>query len=165
MFGKDELDRFEQDSSLILPDTEGDLIRLAYFFEKRLSKSEAEGAAITIGKFAYPYVKNEFMDELKFREAQFRILPIDERIRTGLTRLVESVLNPAGVSVRLEASDTDFRMTLEDTLQMNPVETGVAACLSGLILECCSDISGGKTYRCELENRRELCLFKKPIGH
>lgn len=165
IFGDDELNRFTREKSAFSSGGENTLIRIAASLQDRLSRSEAEGAAITIGKFAYPHIKNEFPDELKFREAQFRILPIDDRIRTGLMRLVETVLNPGGVPIILEETDGVFRFLLENTQFSEKTGTIPIACISGMILECCADISGGKTYRCELENRRELCLFKKPIGH
>lgn len=165
IFGDDELNRFTRGKTGESLGGENTLIRIAAFLQDRLSRSEAEGAAITIGKFAYPHIKNEFPDKLKFREAQFRILPIDDRIRTGLMRLVETVLNPGGVPIILEETDGVFRFLLENTQFSEKTGTIPIACISGMILECCADISGGKTYRCELENRRELCLFKKPIGH
>lgn len=173
IFGTDELNRFEQESTAEISSAESDLIRIAAYFRKRLSPAEAEGAVISIGKFAFPYIKNEFSVELGFRDGRFRILPLDDRIRTGLAHLVDAVLNPGGIPITTAESNDAFDFIIEAAQLSENEEARLSenaeplqiALLSGLVLECCADITGGKTYRCQLENRRELRLFKKPIGH
>ena len=161
-FGESELIRFQRLTPV--GGAKSDLIQIASHLLSFVSLPEAEGAGIAIGRFAFPRIRTEFNDMLHFSEARFRILTPAERVRSGISRLIDDVFCPGGFPVlRAETAEAfEFEPQVNST---DPSDHVAAALLCGVLLESCAELTGGKMVRCEWIERNGFRLFFDPLNH
>lgn len=159
---------FEQDDEL-KPDSalENEFQAIALYFLEKFTPGEADGVAVSTGKFTYPYIKKAFADQLNFQKTDFRILPTETRFLTGFSRLTDSVFCAANLPVTMDVTDDAYVFSLRDNSQGARSRLQMEL-LAGILIACSADLSGGRTYRYELEERcgaTVLHLMKKAISH
>lgn len=149
VFGADTLPVEEAATTIILT-----------YILKHHGEREADGLANEVGKFAYHPLKLDFEDELGFRELSFRTLPADERASAAVHRIINRSLIPAEYPLTAETLDSELRLTVTDGVRSDRFANLAIRLALGILQEAYADMSGGKTLRFQIENRRTVRLFR-----
>ncbi len=137
------------------------------FLSENFGSAEAEGLAVCIGKNSYSFIKNQFEKSLKFRAAEFRLLPTQRRVRNALEELRSIVLDPLGIQFTCLEGDDEIVWRLQCAYA---AEECPAYFVSGVLQEMLTDVSGGRFFPiavnlCEETQRTQIVIAKKALGH
>ncbi len=144
-----------------------EIVFMKQFLTDNFGAEEAEGLAVCIGKNSYIFIKNQFGKTLKFRDAEFRFLPTQKRIKSALEELRSVVLNPLGLQLDCYELNDKFVWNLHSECM---VEKSPAYFISGILQEMLTDISGGRFFPisvtpCEEAQKTEIVIAKKALSH
>lgn len=145
-----------------------DLAALQQALKGMYGERGGQGVTVRCGRAAFKYALQRFGAAAGLTSLQFRLLPVRERIRSGLEVLARLVSDPAACSMQVQDDGTVWKWQIQPgAAPLDPQAARAQALLMvGLLQGFLAWVSGGKNYNIRLlENDKTpfIQIAKQPL--
>jgi hypothetical protein len=131
------------------PPTNFSFQELRRAFEHDLDPASVDGIFLRAGRSAYCHFLRQFANETGFGNLEFRLLPTQKRILTGLNTLANILNSECDGAIRVSVENGQWTWTDTNCVEcaQEKREKPVSHFMTGFLQEYLSWISGGRIYQ------------------
>lgn len=126
----------------------------------------SKGVAQRMGRAAFKYFLDKYGNELDLTSMDYRLMPINKRLRTALEAVSQKLGEECGVRIHLYVDDGAYYWKIHWKCDTNAADNDFSYFLAGMAQELMSWSGGGRYYNVREFPGEAVCVLKmdqKPL--